>query len=103
MIRGDARLESSVDENLLIRADLEDTSTAIANVEIVIAIERQSGGDPHPFDVGLNVAGSVDAVHISFVAAGNKQVARQIKRETRRVHNVGHKRRDGAFRRDLVY
>ena len=51
MISRDRRLDRGEDVDLALLADLEDRPAAIADVQVVLAIECQAGTDAHALDI----------------------------------------------------
>ena len=56
MIGGDGRLQRGEHENLAVGADLENGAAAVADVEVVFAVEGDAGGHAHALDVDRHVA-----------------------------------------------
>src|SRR5438094_850636 len=50
VVRGDGRLQRCKNKNLAAWADLENRAAAVANVQIVVVIERDACSDAHAFD-----------------------------------------------------
>src|SRR5208283_3008323 len=51
VIGGNARLQRRENKNLPVASNLENGSATVADVEILLAIEGNAGGDPHAFGV----------------------------------------------------
>ena len=62
MISRDGRLQRGEHVNLTRAADLEDGAAAIADIEILVRIERDAGGDAHAFHIDRAVPGRRDLV-----------------------------------------
>ena len=69
VIGGDAELERGKDEDLLVAGDLEDGAVAVADVETLLAIEGDAGGDAHAFGVGGHGSVGSDAIDRAVVSA----------------------------------
>src|SRR5438552_18941000 len=96
MVGRDTRLECRKYEDFFFGIDLEDASATVADVEVAIAIERNAGGNTHPFRIQLRASGLVHSIHIAFIPARDEQFARQAEREPGGVHDVCDKRRHCA-------
>src|SRR5262249_31561229 len=89
-------------ENFLRGAYFKNTAAAIADVEVRVMIERNSGSDTHAFDKEFSTAGPVDTVNVALKPAGNKKITRQAERQAGGVHDVRYKGCYSAPRRNLV-
>src|SRR6478672_6936485 len=86
MVGGDRRLERGEDVNLARLADLKNRSAAVADVQVLIAIESDTGGDAHALDINGHVAAGRDLVDHSFMPARYVQHAVAIEGETGGIH-----------------
>src|SRR5262245_51426069 len=102
MVCGDGRLQCGKDKNFPRRADLEDSPAAIADVEILLAIECQPGGDAHTLDPLFNAAIGRNAMYGAVVSAGNKKTSRVVEREAARIRQRCDKRLDAEICGDFV-
>src|ERR1035441_5726945 len=79
-------LQGGEDEDLAIGTDLEDGSGAVADVEVLLAVEGQAGGDAHAFHEYRHVTGGGDLVDHAVVAAADVEHAGGVKGEAGRIH-----------------
>ena len=102
VVGGDGRLERGEDENLAVGADLEDRAAAVADIEILLAVESNSGGNPHAFDENGHVAVGRRLVHETVVAAGDVEHALGVESQASGIHEVVDERLHGEVQVDLV-
>src|ERR1019366_2797995 len=79
-------LQGGEDEDLAVGTDLEDGSGAVADVEVLLAVEGHAGGDPHAFHEYGHVASGRDLVDHAVVAAADVKHAGGVKGEASRIH-----------------
>src|SRR5438270_9098979 len=92
MIRGNTRFQSGEDKDLLVAANLEDGATAVADVEILIAVERDAGGDSHAFGIRGHISARGHAIHGAIMPRGSIHLALTIESDRGRIHHVGYER-----------
>src|SRR5664279_5551610 len=102
VIGGDTRLESREDVNLAVAGDLEDGSTAIANEEVFLGIEGDTGGHTHAFGVGRHVAIRSDAINGAIEARRNVEMSRTVEGHSSGVHHLVQERLYAVVGVDLV-
>ncbi len=102
VIGGDGRLERGEDENLAVRADLENRAAAISDEKIADGVERDARSDAHAFHPELRTAVGRDAMDGSIVAAGNVQVALAVQSQAGGIHEFGDERFYCVIRRDFI-
>src|SRR5581483_8921842 len=90
VISGDARLEGRKNEDLAVAGDLENRSTAIAHVQVMLAVECDASGDAHSFGVGGHASAGSHLVDRTVISRGRIHLSFAIKRNRRRVHHVRH-------------
>ena len=103
MVGGDGRLERGEDEDLAVGADLENGAAAVADVEVVLAVEGDAGGDAHAFHVDRHVAGGRDLVDEAVIAAGDVEQALGIEGQAGGVHQVVEERLHAEVQVDLEH
>ena len=67
----------------------ENRAAAIADIQILFSIERDSGRDPHPFRVRRHRSVGSDFVHRAVVARGNIHLAGAIESDAGAGHPLG--------------
>ncbi len=102
VVGGDGRFQRGEDEDLAAGTDLENGAAAIAHVEILLAIEGDSGGHAHAFHEHGHVAVGRDLVDEAIVAAGDVQHALAIEGQRGGVHQLVDERLHGEVQIDLV-
>src|SRR5579872_4971809 len=102
MIRGDRRLQCCKHKNFAARADLENRTAAIADVQIPSTVERDPRRDAHPFDPLLGAPIGRYFVNRPVVAARHKQIAISIQRQSRRIDQRRDKRLYAVVRGHLI-
>src|ERR1035437_6882178 len=90
------------DEDLAAGTDLEDGTAAVADIEIVFAIEGNSGSHAHAFHVHAHVAVGRDLVDEAIVAAGDVQHALLIEDQRGGIHQLVDERLQGEVEIDSV-
>ncbi len=88
VIGGDAGLEGGEDEDLAVAGDLEDGAAAVADVEVLLAIEGDSGGDAHAFGVHRHGSVGRDFVDGLIVARGNIHLVIAVESDGGCIHQV---------------
>ena len=88
MVGGDRRLQRGENEDLAVGADLEDRAAAVADVEVLLGVEREPGGDAHALDEHGHVAVGRDLVDDAVVAAGNVEHALRVEGQRGGVHQL---------------
>src|SRR5207302_6596996 len=83
-------------------ADLENRAAAVANVQIVVVIERDACSDAHAFDPLLGAAIGRDAMDGAVVAAGDKEIAPAVERQAAGIHQRRDERLHAVISRDFV-
>ena len=101
VVRGNTRFERGEDENLAVAGNLEDGSAAVADIKILVAIEGDSGGDPHAFGVGRHGAVGRDFVDGFVVARRNVHLTLAVEGNRGGVHQIAEKRLDVVVGVDL--
>src|SRR5580700_3540506 len=89
MISRDGWFERGKNEDLPVRADLENRSAAIAYEEIFVGIEGDSCGDAHAFHPELRTPVRRDAVNRAVVAAGDIEYVVLVQSQTRGIQQFG--------------
>src|ERR1019366_4260252 len=90
------------DKNLAVGADLEDRAAAVANIEVLHAVEGNSGGHPHTFDENGHVAVGRHLVHETVVAAGDVEHALGVESQASGIHELVDERLHRKVQVDLV-
>src|SRR5256885_15918917 len=102
VVRGDGRLQRCKNKNLAAWADLENRAAAVANVQIVVVIERDACSDAHAFDPLLGAAIGRDAMDGAVVAAGDKEIAPAVERQAAGIHQRRDEWLHAVISRDFV-
>ena len=102
VVGGDGRLERSEDENLAVRADLENRAAAISDEKIADGVKRNARSDAHAFHPKLRTPVGGDAMNGSIVAAGNVQVALAVQSQPGGIHQFGDEGFYFVVRRDFI-
>src|SRR5260370_12793246 len=102
MVRGERWLQRSKHKNLAARADFENRTAAVADVEIFRVIERDPGGDAHAFNPLLGAAFGRHAMDSAVMTARNEEIAGAIDSQSRRIDQRSNERLDAVIRRDSV-
>src|ERR1051326_6962117 len=102
VIGGDTRLESGEDKNLAVAGNLEDGAAAIADVEVLVLVKGDAGGDAHALGVGRHGAVGRDLVHRPVVARGDVQLSGTIEGDGGGVHHLAEERTHGVVGLDAV-
>ena len=102
MISGDRRLERGENVNLARGTDFEDRAAAVADVQILLLVEGDARGNPHPLHIDRWRSVGAGLVHDAVVAAGNIERPVAPKSKPRRVHHVGDERCHRIVQADLV-
>ena len=89
MVSGDGRLERGEDKNLPVGADLENGAAAVADKEVALGIEGDSGGDAHAFHPKLRAAVGGDAMNGAVIAAGDVEHAGRVQSQPGGIHEFG--------------
>src|SRR5580704_7461904 len=89
MVCRERGFESRKYENFTVRADLENRSAAIADIEASRTIERDPRGRAHALDPLHRTAVGRNAMHGTVVAAGDEKVSAAVKYEAGRIHQLG--------------
>src|SRR5437879_434743 len=94
MIGGNTRLQHGEDEDLAVATDLEDGSTAIADVQEAVTIECDSSRHPHALRVRSHRAVLRNPVYRAIETRRDVQTAGAVERQAGRIHHLVHKRFD---------
>src|SRR5438874_3124965 len=92
MIGRDARLQSSKDKNLPIAPDLADSPAAVADIEILLAVKGDAGGDAHAFRIRRHGAIGRDLIHRAIESGRDVHLAFAVESDTGGVHHLGEER-----------
>src|SRR5258708_30687284 len=101
MVCRDTGFEGGEDEDLLIAADFKDGAAAVADVETLLAVKCDSGGDTHAFGVSGRCAIGGDAIDRAVVARGNVHLSGAIECDGSRIHHLGNEGLDAVVGVDL--
>ncbi len=88
MVGGNARLQSGENKYLLIAANLEDRTAAVAHVKILIPIKRDSCCDPHTLGIGGHGSVWRHAIHRAIMARRNIHLSLAVEGDGGRVHHL---------------
>src|SRR5207247_6305742 len=88
VVGGHAGLERREYEYLLVAVDLKNGAAAVSNVEVLLLVKSNAGGDTHAPRVNGPLAVRRDAVDGPFEAAGHIEHAVPVERQPGRVHEV---------------
>src|SRR5262249_22705561 len=94
MIGRNTRFEGREDEGLAVTGNLKDRAAAIANVEIVLAIEGDASRNAHAFGVRRHRPIGCDPVDRTVLSRGNVHLSFPIKGNTVRIHQL---REEGLY------
>src|SRR5215472_1252479 len=92
MVRGDGWLERGKNKNFALRANFENRSAAVSNVQIARAIKGNARSDAHSFDPFFGAPFWGDAMNSSVVATGHKKISGAIERQARGIQKRSEKR-----------
>src|SRR6267378_2166774 len=98
VIRSERRLERRENENLPARANLENSSAAIPDVQIFRRIKRDARRDAHPLNPLFRAAFWCNSMNGAVVAARDKQIAGPVHGQARWIDQRGDKRFDAVIR-----
>src|ERR1700751_4318850 len=101
VIGRDARFQGGEYKRLAIAIDLEDGSTAVAHVQVLLTVESNPGCDSHALGVGRHGAVRCDAINGAIMAGGNVHLAVAIEGDGGWVHQVAEKWLHGVVGIDL--
>src|SRR5579864_8793633 len=101
VIRRNADFKGRKDEDLLIASNLKDGAVAVADVEALLAIERNPGGHAHAFRVGGHGAVGSDPIDGAIVARRDIHLSLAVEGDGGGVHHVINERLDGVVGIDL--
>src|SRR5262249_6707401 len=93
---------SGEDENLAVGADFENRAAAVANVKVLVAIERDPGGNAHTLHKHAHVAVGRNLVDEAVGASGDVHHSLTVQRHARSIHQVVDERLHSEVQINLV-
>ena len=102
VVGGHAGLERREHEYLLVAVDLKNGAAAVSNVEVLLLVKSNAGGDTHAPRVNGPLAVRCDAIDGPFQPAGHIEHAIPVERQPGRVHEVLQEGQHGTLSVDLV-
>src|SRR5947209_1809387 len=91
MISGDTRLQGGEHEDLAVRSNAPNGAAAVADIQIALVIESDSGGYAHPFSIGGHGAIGCYPIDRSVISRRNIELTLRIKSHSRGVHQIREK------------
>ena len=82
------RFQRREDKDLTARADLENGSGAVPDVEILFFVERQSGGHAHSLGIDFDLTARADGIDRAVVAARDQQVPVPVENQAGGVDDI---------------
>src|SRR5215471_2394857 len=92
MIRSHAGLKCGKHKNLTVARDAPDCPRAVANVQALLAIKGDSGGDAHTFGVRSHGSVGSNAVYRAVVTRRDIHLPFSVKSKASGIHQLGEKR-----------